>query len=105
MDEHTHIEENRTTRRGSLVKLGGLAAAALGAGVWKGSSSENAAAQRTGPVALASGAVSCVLAPEQTAGPYYLPGDNVRGIVTERKSGVPLTLKLTVVGVSTCKPI
>jgi protocatechuate 3,4-dioxygenase beta subunit len=105
MDEHTHTEDNRITRRGSLVKLGGLAAAALGAGVWKGSSSEDAAAQGTGPVAVASGAVSCVLAPEQTAGPYYLPGDKVRGIVTEGKPGVTLALKLTVVDVSTCKPI
>jgi protocatechuate 3,4-dioxygenase beta subunit len=105
MNEHTNIEDNRITRRGSLAKLGGLAAAAVGAGVWKGSSSEDASAQRTGPVGVASGAVSCVLAPEQTEGPYYLPGDKVRRNVTEGKPGAALTLRLTVVDVSTCKPI
>ena len=58
-----------------------------------------------GPAAVASGAVSCVLSPEQTQGPYYLPGDKLRRNVTEGKPGVPLTLKLSVLDVSTCKPI
>jgi protocatechuate 3,4-dioxygenase beta subunit len=105
MDEHANIEVNRITRRGSLAKIGGLAAAALGAGAWKAGSSESASAMRTGPVGVASGAVSCVLAPEQTEGPYYLPGDKVRRNVTEGKPGAALTLRLTVVDVSTCKPI
>jgi hypothetical protein len=102
MDEHTNTE-NRITRRGSLVKLGGLAATAIGAGIWK--ASDQASAQGTGPAGVASGAVSCVLAPEQTEGPYYLPDDKVRRNVTEGKPGVPLTLQLAVVDVSTCKPI
>ena len=46
-----------------------------------------------------------MLAPEQTEGPFFLPGDKVRRNVTEGKAGVPLTLKLTVLDVSTCKPI
>ena len=58
-----------------------------------------------GPTAVASGLVSCVLAPEQTEGPYYLPGDRLRKNITEGKPGVPLTLKLSVVDVQTCKPI
>jgi protocatechuate 3,4-dioxygenase beta subunit len=62
-------------------------------------------ASGSGPAAVASGAVSGVLAPEQTEGPFFLPGDNVRRNVTEGKPGVPLTLKLTVLDVSTCKPI
>ena len=87
------------TRRGSLVKLGGAGiAAALG---WKAVDEASGA----GPAAVASGAVSCVLAPEQTEGPYFLPGDKVRRNVTEGKAGVLLTLKLTVLDVSTCKPI
>jgi protocatechuate 3,4-dioxygenase beta subunit len=102
MNENTHTE-NRLTRRGSLVKLGGLAAAALGAGVWK--ASEEASAQGTGPAGVASGAVSCVLAPEQTEGPYFIEGDKVRRNVTEGKPGVSLSLQLTVVDVSTCQPI
>jgi protocatechuate 3,4-dioxygenase beta subunit len=45
------------------------------------------------------------VAPEQTEGPFFLPGDKVRRNVTEGKPGVPLTLKLTVLDVSTCKPL
>lgn len=89
---------DRLTRRGSLVKLGGAGAAAvLG---WKAVDATGA-----GPAAVSSGAVSCVLAPEQTEGPYFVEGDKVRRNVTEGKPGVPLTLKLTVLDVSTCKPI
>lgn len=92
------MEDSRITRRGSLLKLGGAGAAAvLG---WKAVEASGA-----GPAAVASGVVSCVLSPEQTEGPYYLPGDKVRRNVTEGKPGVALTLKLTVIDVSTCKPI
>ena len=93
------MTDERVTRRGSLVKLGGAGfAAALG---WNAVDDETGA----GPAAVASGAVSCVLAPESTEGPFFLPGDKVRRNVTEGKPGVPLTLKLTVLDVSTCKPI
>jgi protocatechuate 3,4-dioxygenase beta subunit len=93
------VAQERVTRRGSLVKLGGAGiAAALG---WKAVD----AASGAGPAAVASGAVSCVLTPEQTEGPYFLPGDKVRRDVREGKPGVRLTLNLTVLDVSTCKPI
>lgn len=94
-------EGTRISRRASLVKLGGLVVATATAG-WKVVDSESASA---GPVAVASGAVACVLAPERTQGPYYVPGDKVRRNITEGKPGVPLTLKLTVVDVSTCRAI
>jgi protocatechuate 3,4-dioxygenase beta subunit len=94
------MDDQRLTRRGSLLKLGGAGlAAALG---WKAVEARGAEA---GPAAVASGAVSCVLTPEQTEGPYFLPGDKIRRNVTEGKPGVRLTLKLTVLDVSTCKPI
>ena len=96
------MDEARITRRGSLLKLGGAAVAAV-AGWRVVDATEDA--QGAGPAAVSSGAVSCVLAPEQTEGPYYLPGDKLRRNVTEGKAGVPLTLKLTVLDVSTCKPI
>jgi protocatechuate 3,4-dioxygenase beta subunit len=96
------MDEARTTRRGSLVKLGGAAAAAVAG--WKVVEAADDA-RGAGPAAVASGAVSCVLSPEQTQGPYYLPGDKLRRNVTEGKPGVPLTLKLSVLDVSTCKPI
>jgi protocatechuate 3,4-dioxygenase beta subunit len=108
MDEPNHPATDRLTRRGSLAKLGGFAATALGTGVWGAGAlgrASDADAAAGGPAGVASGAVSCVLAPEQTEGPYYLPDDKVRRNITEGKPGVPLTLRLTVVDVSTCKPI
>jgi protocatechuate 3,4-dioxygenase beta subunit len=40
-----------------------------------------------------------------TEGPYYVPGDKVRRNVTEGRPGTPLLLTLTVLDVSSCKPI
>ena len=96
------MTEDRVTRRGSLVKLGGAAVAAVAG--WKAVEAAGPASG-AGPAAVASGAVSCVLALEQTEGPYYVPGDKIRKNITEGKAGVPLALKLTVVDVRTCKPI
>lgn len=93
----------RLTRRGSLVRLGGLLGAALGASAWKALASR--ADSGTGPAAVASGAVSCVLAPEMTEGPFYVPNEKVRRDITEGKPGAALTLRLRVVDASTCKPI
>jgi protocatechuate 3,4-dioxygenase beta subunit len=83
------------TRRGLL----GLAAAGLGSTVWPVEGSE------AGPDAVATGAVRCVLSPELTEGPYYIPGEPVRRDITEGRPGTPLRLELTVVGVAGCKPI
>ena len=93
-------DEQRLSRRDSLLKLGGLLAGATAVGGWK--VAEEAGA---GPAAVASGAVSCVLAPEQTAGPFYLDDHKVRRDIRAGKAGVPLTLRLTVLDVSNCRPI
>jgi len=85
----------RLTRR----RLLGLAALGAAGAAWP---AEEATA---GPRAVASGAVSCVLAPELTEGPYYLPNEAVRSNITEGKPGTPLRLRLTVVSTSSCKPI
>jgi protocatechuate 3,4-dioxygenase beta subunit len=106
MDDH--VTPARISRRRALMRLGGVAATALGAGAWGAREileTEDAEAAGTGPAAVASGLVSCVLAPEMTEGPYYLEGDLVRRNITEGRPGVPLALRLTVVDVSTCKPI
>ena len=95
MDEHTPV-----TRRGSLVRLGGLLAAVVGGSAWEAASS----GAGTGPAAVATGAVSCVLAPELTEGPFYIPNEKVRRNITEGKPGTPLRLRLTVVDASSCKP-
>jgi protocatechuate 3,4-dioxygenase beta subunit len=108
MNEMPNIHEDAISRRGALVKIGGLAATALGAGVWGARElfhADDAEAAATGPAAVASGLVTCVLSPEMTEGPYYVEGDKVRRDITEGKPGVPLTLRLTVVNVSTCRPI
>jgi protocatechuate 3,4-dioxygenase beta subunit len=95
-------ENERITRRGSLLKLGGLvAAAAAGAGAWK----TEAEASGSGPAGVASGQISCVLTPELTEGPYYIPNERVRRDITEGKPGTPLTLRLTVLDASTCRAV
>ena len=101
-------EDSRISRRASLVRLGGILAGAVAVGGLKTAESLSATdddASSAGPAGVASGAVSCVLAPEQTEGPYYLDDHKVRRNITQGRSGAPLTLRLTVVDVSTCKPI
>ena len=96
------MEELRLTRRASLARLGGFLAAALSAGGWR---VQEAASERVGPAGVASGGVSCVLAPEQNEGPYYIADEKLRRNITEGKPGMPLTLELAVVDASTCRPI
>jgi protocatechuate 3,4-dioxygenase beta subunit len=95
------------SRRDALLRLGGFAATAVGAGLGARSLLDAAAAEAagTGPAAVSSGLVTCVLAPELAEGPYYVEGDKVRRNITGGKPGVPLALRLAVVDVSTCKPI
>jgi protocatechuate 3,4-dioxygenase beta subunit len=93
------MNERRISRRASLASLGGLVAGAAGLA---GLRSADAGA---GPEGVSSGLVSCVLAPEQTEGPYYVDDAAVRRNVTEGRPGVPLTLRLTVVNVASCKSI
>jgi protocatechuate 3,4-dioxygenase beta subunit len=94
------MTEPRLTRRGSLVRLGGLLVTGLGAAGLKIESSEGA-----GPAAVASGALTCVLTPEQTEGPYYIANEAVRRNITDGRPGAPLLLRAFVVNASTCKPI
>jgi len=94
------MTDSRLTRRGSLVRLGGFLATAVGAAGLKIETSEGA-----GPAAVASGAVSCILTPEQTEGPYYIPNEAVRRNITDGRPGVALLLRAFVVNASTCKPI
>ncbi len=93
-------DETTISRRSSLLKLGGLLAGALGAAGLKIDSSDGA-----GPAAVASGAVSCVLTPEQTEGPYYIEGEKLRRNITEGRPGAALLLRTFVVDASTCRPI
>jgi protocatechuate 3,4-dioxygenase beta subunit len=85
----------RLTRRGSLLRLAGLATAAA---AWP-----DAAAG--GARALESGAVACVLTPELTEGPFYVPDEAIRRDIRAGKPGTSLLLSLTVLGASSCKPL
>ena len=88
------------TRRRSLAAL---LAAGLGAAGWKLQDEEADAG--TGPAGIATGAITCVLMPEQTEGPYYIEGEKIRRNITEGRPGVPLLVRGTIVDASTCKPI
>lgn len=81
--------------RASLLKAAGAAAAALGLGRLGGRSDD----------AQAGSAVSCVLTPEQTEGPYYIAKEKLRRNITDGRPGTPLTLRLRVVDAKTCRPI
>jgi protocatechuate 3,4-dioxygenase beta subunit len=109
MNEHDDQREDggRLTRRDSLLKVGGLAATAIGAGAWGTGllRGDEAEAAGSGPAAVAAGLVSCVLTPEMTEGPYYLDGDKLRRDIRERRPGAPLALRTTVVDASTCRPV
>jgi protocatechuate 3,4-dioxygenase beta subunit len=93
------VDGDRITRRASLVRLGGLVAGAAGASALV---AENAGAR---PAGVATGAVRCVLAPEQTEGPYYIPDERIRRDITEGLPGTPLVLRTTVVDASSCRPV
>ena len=79
------------SRRASLGSLGGLVAGAAGLAGLRATEEAGGA----GPAGVSSGLVSCVLAPEQTEGPYYVDDAAVRRNVTEGRPGAPLALRLT----------
>jgi protocatechuate 3,4-dioxygenase beta subunit len=86
------------TRRSSLATLGVVAGAAA-AGGWRLVANGRAAAAET------AGTVSCVLTPELTEGPYFVPNERVRRNITEGRPGAKLRLRLTVLDASTCRPL
>jgi protocatechuate 3,4-dioxygenase beta subunit len=50
-------------------------------------------------------ALSCILTPEQTEGPYYIAGEKLRRNITEGRPGTALLLRTFVVDATTCRPI
>src|SRR5438046_390110 len=94
------IERTPITRRSSLLKLGGFLASALAVGELTSEDAEG-----SGPAGVASGAITCVLTPELTEGPYYIANEKLRRNITDGHPGAQLTLKTTVVNASTCRPI
>jgi protocatechuate 3,4-dioxygenase beta subunit len=87
----------KLTRRESLARLAGVAAAAAGVEGFRDAPSASAAIEQ--------GVAQCILTPELTQGPYYVPGEAIRHDITEGKAGTPLLLSCRVVNASTCKPV
>ena len=94
------MSEPTLTRRASLTSLGGLLATLLGGAGWRVAEADGA-----GPAGVASGDVTCVLTPEQTEGPYYIPNEKLRRNITDGRPGTPLLLRTFVVDASTCRPV
>jgi len=86
------VEDTRLTRRDSLIRLGGFALTAFGL------------AGLEAPPTNA-GTVSCILAPEQTEGPYYVAGEKLRRNITDGRPGAAMVLNAFVVDAATCRPI
>ncbi|MET7622016.1 intradiol ring-cleavage dioxygenase [Streptomyces sp. NPDC005408] len=103
--EPSNGREN-ASRRAVLTGLGAtalsLAAAGFVAPEALGASLQDKRAQTPAAAPLEA---ACVLTPEQTEGPYYLDLETVRKNITEGKTGVPLTLRTTVIDTRTCAPI
>jgi len=95
------MDDRGLTRKDSLLKLGGLAAGAFGAGAFLGADADAG----DGPKAVAAGLVACVLSPEMTQGPFATAGDKLRRDVREGRPGTHLSLRTRVLDVSTCQPI
>ncbi len=106
------LSMNRTFSRREALGLLGAASAALAAAC--GSSPTNPSSTTTSRSSTGgtTAASSCVVSPEETAGPYPdrtgMIGNSAfyRQDITEGKSGLPLTLALTVVNVNSgCTPV
>ena len=96
--------DSRLTRRGLMA-----ASAMAGAYVLLGCGDDEKSSSPTSTAATSTSTsterVDCVLAPEQTEGPYYIDNDLIRRDITGGKEGVPLELRLQVLQASSCEPI
>jgi len=81
--------------------------AAAGAYVLLGCGDDEKSSSPTSTAATSTSTerVDCVLAPEQTEGPYYIDNDLLRRDITDGKEGMPLELRLKVLQASSCEPI
>lgn len=92
------------TRREALAMLGVGGAALSGVGCGDTATSPTPAADAAAPTGTSG--TSCAVAPSETLGPYPSLTDLFRSDIREGRSGVPLTLTLTVVNVSSgCSPV
>ncbi|WP_405767919.1 intradiol ring-cleavage dioxygenase [Streptomyces sp. NBC_00080] len=105
-----HKDSTITRRRALAVTGGTVAAGGLAVAGYQSAFADTAAdaeASASASATSTSTSSSCMtLMTSVTEGPYYLDGALVRKDITEGKSGVPLTLRLTVVDATDgCTPV
>ncbi|MFD9389754.1 intradiol ring-cleavage dioxygenase [Streptomyces sp. NPDC060000] len=105
-----HKDTTLTRRRALAVTGGTVAAGGLAVAGYQSAFADTATddgASASASATSASTSSSCMtLMTSVTEGPYYLDGALVRKDITEGKSGVPLTLRLTVVDATDgCTPV
>jgi len=104
-----HHKDKTITRRRALAVTGGTVAAGglAVAGYQSAFADTGTTAETTATASATSSESACMtLMTSVTEGPYYLDGALVRKDITEGKSGVPLTLRLTVVDATDgCTPV
>src|SRR6478736_4405677 len=98
------MRPTRYRRRGTLAEFGGPVVNA-GVAAAGGRALLETDEADAGNKAVESGAVTCVLTPELTEGPYYIAGEKVRRDVRDGHPGTQLTLELSVLNVASCAPI
>ncbi|WP_404829187.1 intradiol ring-cleavage dioxygenase [Streptomyces albicerus] len=105
-----HRDTSITRRRALAVTGGTVAAGGLAVAGYQAAFADDATtttADATASASATSASSECMtLMSSVTEGPYYLDGALVRKDITEGKSGVPLTLRLTVVDATDgCTPV
>lgn len=105
-----HKDTSITRRRALAVTGGTVAAGGLAFAGYQAAFADEATSEATTEAtatATSSSTTTCMtLMTSVTEGPYYLDGALVRKDITEGKSGVPLTLRLTVVDATDgCTPV
>src|SRR4051812_11065853 len=103
-----HKDTSITRRRAIAVTGGTVAAGGLAVAGYQAAFADEATTAEAGTAATATSTSSgqCVLMSSVTEGPYYLDGALVRKDITEGKSGVPLTLRITVQDTTdSCDPV
>lgn len=103
-----HRNSTITRRRAIAVTGGTVAAGGLAVAGYQSAFADTSAttAEGTATATASESSGTCVLMSSVTEGPYYLDGALVRKNITEGKSGVPLTLRITVVDATDgCTPV
>ncbi|MET8981564.1 intradiol ring-cleavage dioxygenase [Streptomyces sp. NPDC004539] len=102
-----HKDTTITRRRAMVVGGGTVAAGGLALAGYQTAFADTTTTETAATTTETTAATECMtLMTSVTEGPYYLDGALVRKNITEGKSGVPLTLRLTVVDATDgCTPV